>query len=460
MKYYDFAVIGGGSGGLASARRAASLYSKNVVLIESKRNGLGGTCVNLGCVPKKIMYNAASLNELFAVSSDYGFDVENNGHNWRTLVENREEYIERLRKIYERNLDKEKVDVVFGSACFEKPNILRVTHEDGTSSFLTAKNILIATGGYPIIPSIPGSDLGVTSDGFFGLKELPKKAFIIGSGYIAVEIANVLQTFGCNTTILCRYGSVLRHFDEVISSTVSEHMEKSGIRIIRNASVESLVKSDSGNIDVKFSHQNLVETEKDNELVIWAIGRAPNSNYLNLEKANVTCDENGCILVDEYQNTRCPGVYALGDVCGKALLTPVAIAAGRRLVDRIFGGKSDSKLDYSNIPTVVFSHPPAGTVGLTEEEARQKYGSENIVIYKTRFNGMFYALSKNKVPTAYKMVCSRDDEKILGLHLVGPSSDEILQGFSVAIKMGATKKDFDNTVAIHPTSAEELVTMR
>uniref|UniRef100_A0A7N9CT63 Glutathione reductase, mitochondrial n=1 Tax=Macaca fascicularis TaxID=9541 RepID=A0A7N9CT63_MACFA len=352
---YDYLVIGGGSGGLASARRAAELGARAAV-VESHK--LGGTCVNVGCVPKKVMWNTAVHSEFMHDHADYGFPSCEGKFNWS------------------------HIEIIRGHAAFTsdpKPTI------EVSGKKYTAPHILIATGGVPSIPhesQIPGASLGITSDGFFQLEELPSRSVIVGAGYIAVEIAGILSALGSKTSLMIR-------------------------------------------------HDKGIQT-----------------------------DDKGHIIVDEFQNTNVKGIYAVGDVCGKALLTPVAIAAGRKLAHRLFEHKEDSKLDYNNIPTVVFSHPPIGTVGLTEDEAIHKYGEENVKIYSTSFTPMYHAVTKRKTKCVMKMVCANKEEKVVGIHMQGLGCDEMLQGFAVAVKMGATKADFDNTVAIHPTSSEELVTLR
>ncbi|XP_025250636.1 glutathione reductase, mitochondrial isoform X4 [Theropithecus gelada] len=376
---YDYLVIGGGSGGLASARRAAELGARAAV-VESHK--LGGTCVNVGCVPKKVMWNTAVHSEFMHDHADYGFPSCEGKFNWRVIKEKRDAYVSRLNTIYQNNLTKSHIEIIRGHAAFTsdpKPTI------EVSGKKYTAPHILIATGGVPSIPhesQIPGASLGITSDGFFQLEELPSRSVIVGAGYIAVEIAGILSALGSKTSLMIR-------------------------------------------------HDKGIQT-----------------------------DDKGHIIVDEFQNTNVKGIYAVGDVCGKALLTPVAIAAGRKLAHRLFEHKEDSKLDYNNIPTVVFSHPPIGTVGLTEDEAIHKYGEENVKIYSTSFTPMYHAVTKRKTKCVMKMVCANKEEKVVGIHMQGLGCDEMLQGFAVAVKMGATKADFDNTVAIHPTSSEELVTLR
>ncbi|XP_064415496.1 glutathione reductase, mitochondrial isoform X1 [Latimeria chalumnae] len=429
---FDLLVIGGGSGGLAGARRAAELGAK-VAVIES--NKLGGTCVNVGCVPKKVMWNTAVHAEYIHDQADYGFQTSDVKFNWRIIKEKRDAYVSRLNDIYQDNLNKAKIDSIHGHAAFTAASELTL-EVNGVK--YTAPHILVATGGQPIVPSnseIPGASLGITSDGFFELEELPRRTLVVGAGYIAVEIAGILSTLGSKTSLLIR-------FDKVKS------VKKSG------AGLEVTLKT------TEPGRKPVMNTIQDVDCLLWAIGRSPNIERLKVDSVGLKLDEKGHIIVDEFQNTNRKGIYAVGDVCGKALLTPVAIAAGRKLAHRLFEGKEDSKLDYSNIPTVVFSHPPIGTVGLTEEEAARIHGRDNLKIYTASFTPMYHAVTTRKTKCIMKLVCAGKEEKVVGLHMQGIGCDEMLQGFAVAVKMGATKADFDNTIAIHPTSAEELVTLR
>ncbi|XP_056424825.1 glutathione reductase, mitochondrial [Hyla sarda] len=458
---FDYLVIGGGSGGLASARRAAELGARAAV-VES--NKLGGTCVNVGCVPKKIMWNTAIHSEYIHDHEDYGFQTPDVKFTWKVIKDKRDAYVSRLNDIYQNNLNKAQIEIIRGHATFTSDP--EPTLEVNGRKY-TAPHILVATGGKPTIPSdteVPGASLGITSDGFFELEELPRRSVIVGAGYIAVEIAGILSALGSRAALLIRQDKVLRTFDSMISANCTEELENAGVDVWKNAEVKSVTKTSTGlDINVECSmpgHKPTVRTIQDVDCLLWAIGRDPNTEGLNLEKLGLELDEKGHIVVDEFQNTSRKGIYAVGDVCGRALLTPVAIAAGRRLAQRLFEGQEDSKLDYNNIPTVVFSHPPIGTVGLTEEEAVKAKGRENVKIYSTSFSPMYHAVTRRKTKCVMKLVCVDKEEKVVGLHMQGLGCDEMLQGFAVAIKMGATKKDFDNTVAIHPTSSEELVTLR
>lgn len=460
---YDYLVIGGGSGGLASARRAGALHSAKVAVVEGSPR-LGGTCVNVGCVPKKVMWNTASIAESLREAKEYGFNVNAADHafNWNALKEKRDAYIRRLNGIYERNLNNDKVDYLSGYASFVNKNTVKIQNGDKATE-VQAKKILIAVGGHPIIPDVPGAELGISSDGFFDLEHQPKRVAVVGTGYIGVELAGIFHTLGSQVTIFSRTHQILRTFDPIIKDTLLKEMQNVGVDFVFESDVRGLSRNGPEGSPIKVHYASAgKEGETEFDCVLWAVGRSPNTKQLNLDSVGVQTDKRGHVVVDEYQNTSTENIYSLGDVCGHAELTPVAIAAGRKLSDRLFGGEQfrTSKLDYSNIPTVVFSHPTAGTIGLTEEAARQKYGDDNIKIYLSRFTNMWNAMLEHKEPTAYKLICTGPEEKVIGMHIIGRGSDEILQGFSVAIKMGATKADFDSAVAIHPTAAEELVTMR
>lgn len=448
MESFDYLVIGGGSGGLASARRAAK-YGAKVALVEAGR--LGGTCVNVGCVPKKVMWNAASVAEMLGFAKDYGFDVEAPAFDWLKVKRSRDAYVERLNGIYQRNLDIDEVHLVRGFAKFVDAKTVEVGDQT-----LTAKHVLIATGGRPKIPKIPGAELGMTSDGFFELEHQPSCVAVAGAGYIAVELAGVFATLGTETTLLLRKEHPLRTFDSLLRETLLEAMLDQGISIETRKEIDRVEKMADGRLCLVSGDARLEGYDN----LIWAIGRVPNTDKIGLETTGVDTDFDGHVKVDEFQNTNVEGVYALGDVAGKWLLTPVAIAAGRKLADRIFNGQEDARLEYEDIPTVVFSHPPIGTVGLTEEQADEQYGADAVKCYTARFTNMFYSPATKKHPTAMKVVTVGAKERVVGIHVIGLGADEMMQGFAVAVRMGATKADLDRTVAIHPTSSEELVTMR
>uniref|UniRef100_A0A8C3TIB1 glutathione-disulfide reductase n=1 Tax=Chelydra serpentina TaxID=8475 RepID=A0A8C3TIB1_CHESE len=412
-----------------------------------------------------VMWNTAVHFEFIHDHADYGFETPDVKFNWRVIKEKRDAYVSRLNGIYQNNLNKAHIETIHGHAAFTSDP--EPTVEVNGKKY-TAPHILIATGGRPSVShdsEIPGASLGITSDGFFELEELPRRSVVVGAGYIAVEIAGILSTLGSKTSLLIRYDKVLRTFDSMISANCTQELENAGIDVWKHSLVKSVTKSPLGLLEVTVissapGHKPTVSTIPDVDCLLWAIGRDPNTEGLNLDKLGLKLDAKGHIVVDEFQNTSRKGIYAVGDVCGKALLTPVAIAAGRKLAHRLFEGKQDSKLDYSNIPTVVFSHPPIGTVGLTEEEAISTYGRENVKIYTTSFTPMYHAVTQRKTKCVMKLVCAGKEEKVVGLHMQGLGCDEMLQGFAVAVKMGATKASFDETVAIHPTSSEELVTLR
>ena len=449
VKEYDYIVIGGGSGGIASANRAA-MHGAKVILFEGKE--VGGTCVNVGCVPKKVMWYGAQVAEtLHRYAGEYGFDVTINKFDFAKLKANRQAYIDRIHGSYERGFDNNGVERVYEYARFVDPHTVEVAGER-----YTAPHILIATGGHALYPNIPGSEYGITSDGFFELDEVPKRTAVIGAGYIAVEVAGVLNALGSDTHLFVRKDRPLRTFDKDIIDVLVDEMAKSGPTLHTHANATEVVKNADDSLTISFGNGETITVD----CLIWAIGRAANTSGFGLEKTGVELTERGNIYSDAFENTSVPGIYALGDVTGKLDLTPVAIKAGRQLSERLFNNKADAKLDYTDVATVVFSHPVIGSVGLTEEKAIAKYGAENIKVYKSSFTPMYTALGDNRQPSTMKLVTLGEDEKIIGLHGIGYGVDEMIQGFSVAIKMGATKADFDNTVAIHPTGSEEFVTMR
>jgi len=444
---YDLLVIGGGSGGLAHAQRAAEYGAKAAVI---EYGPLGGTCVNVGCVPKKVMWYAAHHAHGFHHAGSYGFDIEVKGHDWGALKARRDAYIERLNGIYNKNLDRRGVTYIAGSARLVDANTVDV---DGSE--YKADRIVIATGGRPSVPNIPGAELGITSDGFFELDERPQRVLIAGSGYIAVELAGVFNALGSDVQLVVRKNSVLRSFDNMLSAELMEAMDRADIELDTGVIPESVEKTTEGLV----LHAEDGRTFGPVDCLVWAIGRTPNTASLGAQSAGVEQDKYGFILTDKFQQTNVENIFALGDVTGRAALTPVAIAAGRRLADRLYGGMEGRHLEYELIPTVIFSHPTIGTVGMTEDEARAEYG-DDIKVYMSGFTGMYYALGDKKQRSVMKLITAGDDERVVGCHVIGEGADEMMQGFAVAMRMGATKKDFDDTVAIHPTSSEELVTMR
>ena len=446
MKTYDYIAIGGGSGGVATARRAAE-YGARALVVEANR--LGGTCVNVGCVPKKVMWYAAGIAQAMRDAAGYGFSVGDTRFDWNTLKSRRDAYIARLNGIYANMLEKAGVDVVRGFARFVDARTIEVNGER-----FSAPHIVIATGGRPLVPDIPGAELGIDSDGFFALEQQPRRVAVVGGGYIAVELAGVFNALGSEVSMLVRGPHLLRPFDALLREELMAQMQEDGVRLNFATEVRSVARGTDGTLRVACSSGKALEVDA----LVWATGRRANTDALDLAAAGLTADAHGVIATDAFQNTAVPGIYAIGDITGRAELTPVAIAAGRRLAARLFLNQADSKLDYDTIPTVIFSHPPIGTVGLTEDEARARLTA--VKVYTTRFTGMYHALTEHRPKTAMKLVCAGAEERIVGAHVIGEGADEMLQGFAVAVKMGARKADFDDTIAIHPTSAEEFVTMR
>lgn len=444
---FDLFVIGGGSGGLAAAQRAAEYGARAAV---AETGPLGGTCVNVGCVPKKIMWYAAELAHAIADAPGYGFSVAAGEHDWAGLKTRRDAYIARLNGIYEGNLDRRGVTLLRGRASLGGAGSVMV---DGRN--YRARHVVIATGGRPAVPDIEGAGLGLTSDDFFALEQRPARVLIVGSGYVAVELGGVFQSLGTEVTIAVRHDGVLRDFDPMLRGALMDQMRRDGICIEAGAVPAAACRTATGLELLTIDGRRLGGFD----LLLWAIGRAPNTGDLGLERAGVRSDEHGFVPVDEWQDTNVPGIHAIGDVTGRVALTPVAIAAGRRLADRLFGGMPERRLDYECVPTVIFSHPPIGTVGLSEPAAHARHG-DAVRVYESRFTPMYHALTERKAPAAVKLVTVGEDERIVGCHAIGQGADELLQGFAVAVRMGACKRDFDDTVAIHPTTAEELVTLR
>ena len=445
-KEYDLIVIGAGSGGLAAAQRAAE-HKQRVAIIEMGQ--LGGTCVNRGCIPKKIYWYAAEFAYDLKHSNTLGFETNDFKHNWHTLQQASKQYIKKLNDMYRKNLSQKNIEIVTGNASFQSSKEISVG-----GVLLTAKQIIIACGATPVVPDIPGAEFGITSDDFFELTNRPKKTIIVGSGYVAVELAGILNALGSDTKIVARKNSILRKFDQSIQSSVIDYLVESGVEVSLNTDVLS-VKENNNQLLVQTNNKDYTSVDA----LLWAIGRKPLVSDLGLERTQVTKDKNNFILVDQYQTTKDPNICAIGDVVGNHELTPVAIAAGRALSDRLFGDKENARLEYENIPTVIFSHPPVGTVGMSEEEARVVYGNK-VKIYEANFVSLRHSLIGVSSKAMVKLVCLGKEEIVIGCHIVGQGADELLQGFAVAIKMGAQKKDLDSTIAIHPTLAEELVTLR
>jgi glutathione reductase (NADPH) len=398
-------------------------------------------------VPKKVMWNAASIMETVHDMHHYGFDGSVT-FDWRYLKETRDKYVERLNGIYDRNLENANIDKMVGVASLEGPNTVRFTptnngsHDEQQPRTVTAQHILIATGGKPYLPDIEGiKEHAITSDEFFDLEEQPRKAVVVGAGYVACELAGILQALGSETKLVIRFEKVLRNFDDLLSDTLEEEMERQGIEIFRNSKGVAKIVNDGNNNHTKTVYLKNGETIRGVDTVMIAPGRSPNVDKLNLEAVGIKQNRGGYIESNEFSETNMDGVYALGDVCGIVELTPTAIAAGRRLADRLFGGPefADAKISYHLVPTVVFTHPTIGTIGLTEKQARKKYGDENVRVYQSKFANLYYGPwhvePDDKPKTAMKLVCAGKNELIVGLHVIGRGADEMLQGFGVALKM-------------------------
>lgn len=445
-RYFDLIAIGGGSGGLAVAEQAAR-HGKRVAVVEATK--MGGTCVNNGCVPKKVMWYAANLAHAVDDANAFGITAERGATDWARLVSGRQDYIANINDYWDGHVQDSGIYRIDGKARFIDDHTIVVNGQR-----YHADHLVVATGGHPIVPPVPGAELGITSDGFFQLQSQPKRVAVIGGGYIGVELAGVLRALGSDVSVVALEERVLEQFDPMISAVLMTEMRKQGIKLHMGLQVAGLAQTAAG-IALDTANGERLDGY---DCVIWAVGRTPNTRDLGLEAAGVEMRSNGIIPTDDYQNTNVPGIHAIGDVTGRTPLTPVAIAAGRRLADRLFGDMSEAKVDYDNIPSVVFAHPPVATVGQTEQQARERHGK--VTVYQTDFTPMRHALSKQGMTTAMKLICAGDDERVVGIHLIGDNVDEMLQGFAVAVKMGATKADFDNTIAIHPVSAEELVTLK
>ncbi len=450
---FDFFVIGAGSGGTRAARIAAG-HGARVGVAEERY--LGGTCVNVGCVPKKLFVYAAHFAEDFEDAAGFGWTVGERHHAWQTLIRNKNTEIERLNGIYERLIEGA------GATLYDKRATLSDAHTielrdpgqpDGPAETVTADRILVATGGWPVVPAFPGSEHVITSNEAFFLGGLPKRIVVVGGGYIAVEFAGIFAGLGAKVTQLYRSDLFLRGFDQDVREVLAEEMSKKDIDLRFNSQVSQITKQADGSLLVDFGDKETVAAD----LVMYATSRAPNSGGLGLEKAGIETGGNGAIAVDETGRSNVGNIYAIGDVTDRIQLTPVAIAEGHALADRLFN-PSGRNVGYEYIPTAVFSQPPIGTVGYTEEEARSKFGE--VDIYRSAFRPMKHTLSGRDERSMMKLIVDRASDRVVGLHMVGLDAGEITQGFAVAMKAGATKADFDATIGIHPTAAEEFVTMR
>lgn len=441
---YDLFVIGAGSGGVRAARMSASMGAK-VAVAEDKY--LGGTCVNVGCVPKKLFVYASHFSEEVQTASGFGWKIDKTEFNWPTLIKNKNKEIERLNGIYENLLDNAGVEIINGTASLVDANTVAV----GDKQY-TAKYILIASGGWPNIPNIPGAGHSISSNEAFYLTELPKSIVIVGGGYIAVEFAGIFNGMGVDTTLVYRGDLFMKGFDNEIRQTLAEEMQKKGIKLLFNTNINKIEKADT-NLIAKLDNQ----TELNVDTIMYAIGRHPRIEGLGIDKLNIDTQKNGAIIVDSNYQTSIKGIYAIGDVTDRVNLTPVALAEGMFLANHLFNDKQKI-VDYDNIPTCVFSQPNLGTVGLTEEQAIEQ--GYDVSVYASKFTPMKYSLAENNEKTLMKIIIDKPSNKVLGVHMLGPDAGEIMQGIAIAIKAGATKAIFDQTIGIHPTAAEEFVTMR
>ncbi|WP_404787696.1 glutathione-disulfide reductase [Altericista sp. CCNU0014] len=451
MSYdFDLFVIGAGSGGIASARRAAE-YGAKVGIVESGR--LGGTCVNRGCVPKKLMVYASHFPALFEEARGYGWSPVESTLDWPHMIAAVNAEVTRLNGIYQRMLDGSKVEVFRGHGRLIDPHTIAIGEQT-----VTADKVLIAVGGKPVKPDFPGAEHTISSDDIFHLPEQPKHLVVLGGGYIGVEFACILKGMGSQVTQILRYTHILRGFDEDIRTEIQDAMERHGIRVVPNMRHIAIAKTDAGlEIAVKTAdgEEDLILADA---VSLAAIGRKPLLDDLGLDNTKVEI-ANGAIAVDHHSQTAEANIYAIGDCTDRINLTPVAINEGRAFSDTHFGNKP-RQMNYENIATAVFSNPEAATVGLTEEEARAQYGDDAIKIYRSKFRPMYYVLPGKEEKTLMKLVVHQETDRVLGAHMVGDHAAEIIQGVAIAVKMGATKAQFDATVGIHPSSAEEFVTMR
>ncbi len=442
---YDYFVIGAGSGGVRSARIAAT-HGAKVAIAEGRH--FGGTCVNIGCVPKKLFAYASDYGTTFEDAQGFGWSAAKPSFNWKTLVANKDKEISRLNGIYQNLLKNAGVTAYNGMARFKDPHTLIVGDQE-----ITTNKILIATGGKPRKPSYSGAEHVIVSDDAFYLKELPSHVVIEGGGYIAVEFAHIFHGLGAKVTIIYRGEQILRGFDDDIRDFLAKEMEKQGISIKIQTNIAKIEQK-----NVNYSVILNDNEEIDCDLVMSAIGRTPNTQDLGLENTDIAHKDNGQIIVNENYQTNIPHIYAVGDVTDRVNLTPVALAEGHVLADRLFNNQPNRVVSYDNIPTAVFSNPPIGTVGLSEGDARKQ--GHDIDIYKSTFTPMRHTLSNREEKTFMKLIVDKASDRVLGVHMCGADAPEILQGIGIALKAGATKSDFDNTIGIHPTAAEELVTMR
>jgi glutathione reductase (NADPH) len=443
---YDLFVIGAGSGGVRAARVSAAHGARVAVAEEYK---VGGTCVIRGCVPKKLLVYGAHFAEDLQDAARFGWKIKGCTFDWPTLRDNVLAEVERLEGIYTDILDRHDVEIFTQRATVTGPN--QVTLADGTR--LNAATILIATGSHPVFPQVPGAEHGITSNEMFHLEKMPKRAVIAGGGYIANEFAGILHEFACEVTIVNRGDVILRHYDEQVRDRLLQISLTKGINFKFNAPFEKIVKRKNGSLRIHLQGASPIDAD----LLLWAVGRDPNTQGLGLAEVGVELGKNGAILVDEDNQSSVPSIYAIGDVTDRIQLTPVAIREGQAFADTIFGGKP-TRVDYANVPHAVFSHPPIASVGMTEGQARDKLGTYKT--YVSDFRPMKHVLAGRNERSLYKLIVDEETDKVVGLHMIGPDAPEILQAAAIAVKAGLTKAQFDETIALHPTMSEELVLMR
>jgi glutathione reductase (NADPH) len=452
---YDLIVIGAGSGGVRTARMSSSKGLK-VAIIESRE--LGGTCVNVGCIPKKLFVYASEYGQKFEESKGFGWNIENSKFEWQTLVENKNEEIKRLNGIYRNLLENSGAKIIKGVGLVTGPHSVEVEKK-----IYTAKNILVATGGKPYTPDFPGNNFIVSSDEAFFLKSLPKKILIVGGGYIAIEFAGIFNGLGVETHLMYRGPLFLKGFDIDIRKKIKEEYIKHGVKIHFSKEVNSIKQNppvDSSDKSNKFKYEISTKTGDSiqSDLVMFATGRKPNLDTLGLDKLKIEKNQDGTLIVDEFYRTSVKSIFAIGDVVGKKQLTPVAIAEGNVLTKYLTEGKKPF-VNYKNIPTAIFSTPNSASVGYTEDEAIIEF-NKDLQIYKSQFKPMKQTLGGSQTKIFMKLIVVKSTNKVVGCHMVGDYAGEIIQGLAIAIQAGATKKDFDNTIGIHPTAAEEFVTLK
>jgi glutathione reductase (NADPH) len=449
MYDYDFFVIGGGSGGVRASRMAAT-YGAKVGLCEDHR--VGGTCVIRGCVPKKLFVYASEYSSHFKDSGGFGWSEAEHSFNWQTLVANKDKEIDRLNGLYEQNLENSNVEIIHARGKMLDGHTIELTSDQGTRT-ITAEKILIATGAWPSMPDVPGIEHAISSNEAFDLEKLPKRITVVGGGYIAVEFAGIFNGLGVQTSLLYRSHEILRGFDMEIRTKLRDEMVKKGVDVRIHTNVTEIIKTDD-EIVLKLSDGNEMATD----LVMYATGRHANTDNLGLEELGVRMKDNGEIIVNEYYQSSVDHIFALGDVTGGMQLTPIAIKEGAALTATQFND-TPTFVNYDHIPTAIFSQPPIGTVGLSEEQATEIYGND-FKVFRSEYKSMKFTLSGRDERSLIKMLVDTKTDKVIGAHMIGPDSAEIIQGIAIAIKCGATKAQFDDTVAVHPSSAEEFVLMK